>query len=180
MEKNFSISCFLLTASAIIMAATIPASCDSSGLESVPKPPEQPENMTTYGYGNLAAEALTPSTDRDWMKLFISIKGSESPDWEGFQWKVENYNPDSGKASLSSCEGGWEWTASEDVAFAISENRMEIAIPLAALGIKDARNFTVDFKWIDNSVPDGDICECMSDGDSAPDSRFRYRYIFKY
>lgn len=127
-----------------------------------------------------AAEALTPSTDRDWMKLFISIKGSESPDWEGFQWKVENYNPDSGKASLSRCEGGWEWTASEDVAFAVSENRMEIAIPLAALGIKDARNFTVDFKWIDNSVPDGDICECMSDGDSAPDSRFRYRYIFKY
>ena len=48
------------------------------------------------------------------------------------------------------------------------------------LGIADVRNFTVDFKWIDNAVTDGDIRECMRDGDSAPGDRFRYRYIFKY
>jgi hypothetical protein len=62
----------------------------------------------------------------------------------------------------------------------VSGNRMEIAVPLRELGIADVRNFTVDFKWIDNAVTDGDIRECMRDGDSAPGDRFRYRYIFKY
>lgn len=125
-------------------------------------------------------ENMTPCTDEDWMQLFISINDSGQPSWEGFHWKVENYSHDSGTASLEKCGGGWKWSAVGNVSFAVSGNSMEIAIPLADLEINDVRDFSVDFKWIDNSVSDGDICECMSDGDSAPDSRFRYRYIFKY
>ena len=56
---------------------------------------------------------------------------------------------------------------------------MEIAIPLSELGITDVRDFTVDFKWIDNAVDQGDIQQCLSDGDAAPNGRFRYRYQFK-
>lgn len=56
---------------------------------------------------------------------------------------------------------------------------MELAIPMADLGITNPNEFTLDFKWIDNAVNDGDIQECLSDGDSAPNGRFRYRYQFK-
>lgn len=50
-------------------------------------------------------------------------------------------------------------------------------VPLSSLGI-DGGQFTVDFKWIDNAVSDGDIMECIKHGDSAPNGRFRYRYMF--
>ena len=58
-------------------------------------------------------------------------------------------------------------------------NEMVIAVPMTALGIKDPNRFSLDFKWIDNAVEEGDIQECLRDGDAAPNGRFRYRYTFE-
>ena len=55
---------------------------------------------------------------------------------------------------------------------------MVVAVPFAAIGMKNPKSFTVDFKWIDNAVDQGDIQQCLSDGDAAPNGRFRYRYAF--
>lgn len=126
------------------------------------------------------ADAITPRTDRNWMRLFISVKGSASPAWEGFQWVVNNKVTGERQTTLQRSKGGWDWEDAATVEYAVEGNKMEIAVPLSTLGITDVRNFTVDFKWIDNAVTDGDICECMRDGDSAPGDRFRYRYIFEY
>ena len=126
------------------------------------------------------AEPITPRTDRNWMRLFISVKGSTAPAWEGFQWVVNNRVVGENRTTLQRSKGGWDWEEAATVDYAVSGNQMEIAIPLSELGITDVRDFTVDFKWIDNAVADGDIRECMRDGDSAPGDRFRYRYIFKY
>lgn len=126
------------------------------------------------------ADAITPHTDRDWMRLFISVNGSAGPAWEGFQWVVNNKVRSNSQTTLQSSKGGWDWEDAATIEYAVSGNKMELAIPLRTLGITDVRDFTVDFKWIDNSVTDGDIRQCMSDGDSAPGDRFRYRYIFKY
>lgn len=125
-------------------------------------------------------DPISPSGDPKWMRLFIDVKSDTNPGWEGFQWVVNNWVVSDSKTSLQRSKGGWEW---EDVAildYAVKGRQMEIAIPLDELGITNRREFTIDFKWIDNAVDAGDICECMTDGDSAPDSRFRYRYIFKY
>lgn len=126
------------------------------------------------------ADPITPHTGRNWMRLFISVKGSTSPAWEGFQWVVNNKVTSDSRTTLQRSKGGWDWEDAATVEYAVSGKQMEIAIPLSELGITDARDFTVDFKWIDNAVTDGDIRECMRDGDSAPGDRFRYRYIFKY
>ena len=126
------------------------------------------------------AEPITPRTDRNWMRHFISVKGSTAPAWEGFQWVVNNRVVGENRTTLQRSKGGWDWEEAATVDYAVSGNQMEIAIPLSELGITDVRDFTVDFKWIDNAVADGDIRECMRDGDSAPGDRFRYRYIFKY
>ena len=126
------------------------------------------------------ADPITPRTDRNWMRLFISVKGSTAPAWEGFQWIVNNRVVSENRTTLQRSKGGWDWEEAATVDYAVSGNRMEIAVPLSQLGITDARDFTGDFKWIDNAVTDGDIRECMRDGDSAPGDRFRYRYIFKY
>lgn len=125
-------------------------------------------------------QPITPRTDRDWMRLFIGINGSKAPAWEGFQWVVNNKPTSDTQTSLQRYKSGWTWEDTATVAYAVNKNQMEIAIPLSTLGITDVRQFTVDFKWIDNSVTDGDIFECMTNGDAAPDNRYRYRYIFKY
>ena len=61
----------------------------------------------------------------------------------------------------------------------VQGDEMVVAVPMDRIGIEDPKNFTVDFKWVDNAVKDGDIQECMSDGDTAPNGRFRYRYTFQ-
>ena len=119
---------------------------------------------------------MTPYSDDDWMRLFISVDGDTGNNWEGFGYVVNNSVLSGTTTTLQRAQGGWSWGDDREISYAVRDNQMEIAIPLETLHISDKDNFTVDFKWIDNSVSDGDICECMKYGDSAPNGRFRYRF----
>lgn len=120
---------------------------------------------------------LTPYTDPMWMRLFISVDG-DADGWEGFGWMLNDSFEGPGRSVLKRSDGGWNWNASGTVPVAVKDNFMELAVPLSSLGISGNR-FAVEFKWIDNAVAEGDIQECMDQGDSAPNSRFRYRYEYK-
>ena len=124
------------------------------------------------------AEAISPCTDPQWMQLFLRVDGTKTA-WEGYDFVVNRTVASEGNSVLEKCQGGWKWAKAADVKFAVSGNEMELAIPLSALGIDAAQKFTVDFKWVDNAVKDGDVQTCMRDGDSAPNGRFRYRYKYK-
>lgn len=121
---------------------------------------------------------LTAHTDARWMRLFIGVEAAADADWEGFGYVVNNKVKSGSVTCLQRSLGGWNWGGDREIAYAVNGREMELAIPLAALGITDPNRFTVDFKWIDNSVDDGDICQCMKHGDTAPNSRFRYRFSF--
>ena len=124
-------------------------------------------------------KAITPRTDANWMRLFIDVEGNRLGDWEGFQYMV-NYKPyDGSTTSLQVCRNGWNWEKPSEVQYRVKGNEMVIAVPMAALGIKDPNRFSLDFKWIDNAAGTGDIQECLTDGDAAPNGRFRYRYTFE-
>ncbi len=125
------------------------------------------------------AQTLTPHTDSLWMRLFIDVKGRERPDWEGFQYGINIEPPSGGRAVLSRSKNGWNWEKTAEIDCRIDGDRLVAAVPLAALEIADENDFAVEFKWIDNAVREGDIQECMTDGDAAPNGRFRYRYVFK-
>ncbi len=119
---------------------------------------------------------ITSHSDDNWMRLFLSVEGDTGNDWEGFHYVVNNNVKSSDITTLQRSLGGWNWGNDRDISYAVSDNQMELAIPLDALGIDDRNSFSINFKWIDNSVNDGDICECMKFGDSAPNGRFRYRF----
>jgi hypothetical protein len=54
---------------------------------------------------------------------------------------------------------------------------MTVAIPKTMLGIaNDCYDFTIDFKWTDNTREDGDIMKWYVNGDTAPVGRYNYRY----
>ena len=135
------------------------------------------DGKTLYFYVRTAAP-VTPFSDPKWMRLFIDVKGSELPDWEGFQYAVGNPAADGSKTALSRSRNGWNWEKIADLDYRVSDNEMVVAVPFAAIGMKNPKSFTVDFKWIDNAVDQGDIQQCLSDGDAAPNGRFRYRYAF--
>jgi hypothetical protein len=53
---------------------------------------------------------------------------------------------------------------------------LELVIPKKQLGII-GNEFTLDFKWADNSPVDGNAMHWLDKGDAAPNARFAYRYI---
>ena len=116
------------------------------------------------------AEPITTPEDF-WMTLYLST-GSDR-NWEGFDYAINRH-----KGALERSQGGWNWEKIADIKYHVTGNAMEMEIPLNQIGITSADKFTIDFKWVDNSCRTGDIKECMDKGDSAPDSRFKYRYRF--
>ena len=56
------------------------------------------------------------------------------------------------------------------------DNKMEIAIPRAALGVGKKSTLSFDFHWADNIQKADDITEFALSGDSAPNRRFNYRF----
>lgn len=123
-------------------------------------------------------DPITSCKDLNWMQLFVQVRGYDAPSWEGFQFVVNRIGMGTGKTILEKCKGGWNWEYVKPVSYCVKNNEMELSVPLNSLSIVDATGFSVDFKWIDNAVADGDIQTCMSDGDSAPNGRFRYRFVY--
>lgn len=123
------------------------------------------------------ATAITQHTDPRWMRLFIQVNGGGNQSWEGFDFVVNNVVNSGTSTVLERSTGGWAWQKIQDIDYRLSGNEMELAIPLSTLGITSSSGYTLDFKWVDNAIEMGDIMSCMRDGDSAPNSRFRYRYV---
>ncbi|MCQ2143186.1 MAG: hypothetical protein MJY56_03860, partial [Bacteroidales bacterium] len=138
------------------------------------------DGTNLYFYAQTASKFKNVGS-ADWMKLFIGVEpgpGSSAPAWEGFHFVVKGLAMSAKKVNLEVSEGGYSWKKIEEVDCSVNDRFIEVAVPLASLGIKDPSKFMIDFKWIDNAAKDGDIQTCLSDGDSAPDGRFRYRYVF--
>lgn len=117
---------------------------------------------------------ITPPSDPHWMWLLIDVKDRGLPDWEGFNFLV-NRQVSAGKTSLEICTGGWDWRLLETVQCRVEGNQLHLSLPKALLKIQ-GDHFAIEFKWIDNMQAPGDIMDCYTSGDAAPEGRFRYRY----
>lgn len=120
-------------------------------------------------------DAITPSTDPYWMLLFIDSDHNHSTGWEGYDYLVNLSVVDSTTTTLRQNTGGWNWTQTATLPYAVSGNKMEIRIPRLAIGLTSPA-ITLDFHWADNIQHDNDIIEFAVSGDSAPNRRFNYRY----
>lgn len=130
------------------------------------------ENLYFYAQ---TREAISPYTDQNWMWLFIDVRGTGMPEWEGFNYRVNGDPSSSTRTSVEICAGGWDWKPVGETSCRVQGNQMHIAIPKAMLGISGDQ-FVVEFKWIDNCQSPGDIMDVYINGDTAPSSRFRYRF----
>jgi hypothetical protein len=139
------------------------------------------ESRVAYDAENLyfmvkTAEAITPHTDKAWMRLFIDVVGAEGDkSWETFEYMLNRETPTADKATLERSTGGWNWEKVAEVAYTVDGDTMVVTIPRAALGIGEG-DFTVNFKWSDNMQTDGDIMDFYTNGDVAPGARYKYSF----
>ena len=98
------------------------------------------------------AEPLSPSTGPNWMLLLIDTDGDGAADF--------TVKP-----------------AEETYPVAIGERCLEVALP-RKLFSKD-RKVSFNFKWADNPSNANDIISISTTGDTAPNRRFFYRFVWK-
>ena len=70
---------------------------------------------------------------------------------EGFQYRINNDVTDN-KTSLEKSLNGWNWQKIADLDYRVAGNELVVAVPAQAIGIANANDFAIDFKWIDNAV----------------------------
>ena len=107
------------------------------------------------------AEPLTPSTDQNWMLLYIDT------DEDGkYDFLIQNSKLINSKGECF------------DLRTAVGPSALEIAIPRKLLG-KTGKKISFRFKWADNPTYPGDIISISTTGDTAPNRRFAYRFVWE-
>jgi len=120
---------------------------------------------------------LTPSSDPDWMVLFIDVDHDAATGWESYDVAVNRRVPAPGIGALETALRGWNWTATRTIEFRAAGNELELAIPREAVGLDaDSSALDIRFKWADNIPLDGDPLAFTLHGDTAPNNRFQYVY----
>ncbi|HRP54663.1 hypothetical protein [Agriterribacter sp.] len=122
------------------------------------------------------AADITPYNGKDvnWMNILIG-NNSNDDSFEGYRYIVNRKPSAKGTTSLERSAGGYNWKRVAKVKYVVKGNLMQVAIPLAALGLRE-KNCSFQFKIADNVTHYGDIMDYYVSGDSAPIGRLSYSY----
>ena len=99
------------------------------------------------------ADPLTASSDPNWMLLLIDTNEDGTYDY-----------------TIRPADGVYP--------FAVQGNVIEIAVPRKLLG-KTGKELSFAFKWADNPSNPDDIISISVTGDTAPNRRFAYRFVWR-
>ena len=122
------------------------------------------------------AEALTASSDPDWMLLLIDADGDSSTGWYGYDILLNKDITSDGIGNALRYVDG-EWRQAGEYRFAVDGNNLELSVPKSLLGVS-GKTATFDFKWADNTGELVDPISLCLKGDTAPNRRFNYRFIW--
>ena len=123
---------------------------------------------------------ITPYTANEndnWMLLLIDADKNNATGWYGYDYIINKKVVSSNITTLMKYDDG-VWSEVAKIPYAVNGNEMELEIPLSLLSMK-GKNISFDFKWADNPGELTDpIAFCLY-GDSAPNRRFNYRFIWQ-
>ena len=119
---------------------------------------------------------LTAYTGSNWMLLFIDTDQNTDTGWYGYDILVNKNVKDAENTEVMKYVDG-EWTGIAAVPYAVCGNEMELSIPAELLGVA-GRSTGFDFKWADNPQELKDPISLCLHGDTAPNRRFNYRFIW--
>jgi hypothetical protein len=120
------------------------------------------------------AKPLTPSTDKNWMLLYINTDTSKTTGWEGYDLLVNSKIVNQAETTVNVFKNG-NWNENQSIKYACAGNELELALPVSWFSNKKDE-LLFSFHWVDNSQVLLEIHEFFVHGDSAPDRRFDYLY----
>ena len=131
---------------------------DNSGRNDIVNMKVTSDSENYYFYAD-TAEKLSPSSDKNWMTLFVDEKIA-----------VNRTSPQNGKTFVEKITAeGYEKIGEADIRF--DENKVMICVPKSLI----ENDGTILFKWADN-YDENDFYSFYTKGDSAPYGRLCYRY----
>jgi hypothetical protein len=123
---------------------------------------------------------LSPSTDENWMLLFIDADKNHDTGWNGYDFAINRKIVDDKTTTLMRYDAKSPenpWVEQARLQYRVAGKTLELAVPRAALGLTgDALAF--DFHWSDHPLDLKDAISLCVNGDSAPNRRFNYRCIW--
>jgi len=122
------------------------------------------------------ASEMTPCTDSNWMLLLIDADQNTSTGWYGYDILINKNVIDGSTTEILKYENG-QWVSAGTCQYAVVGNQMELSVPKTVLGV-DGKAVSFDFKWADNPYELEDPISLCLHGDTAPNRRFNFRYIW--
>ncbi|MCX6360073.1 MAG: hypothetical protein NT029_09710 [Armatimonadetes bacterium] len=126
-----------------------------------------------------AAAPLTPFTGRNWMLLLIDADKNPATGWQGYDFVANRSVLSSTTTTLMRWTKAGVWETVAILPCRASGKALELSIPRKLLGIGGGAAASFDFKWADNPQDLKDAISLCTDGDTAPNRRFNYRFIWK-
>jgi hypothetical protein len=123
---------------------------------------------------------LTPHDGGNWMLLLVDADNNSATGWHGYDFVINKKVSSDRKTTVMRYNAANEknpWQQVAQVGYRYVGNMLEVSVPRSALGLS-ADKFTIDFKWSDNPADLNDIISLCVNGDTAPNRRFNYRFIW--
>ena len=133
------------------------------------------DDQYLYFYAE-TVENITPSTDKNWMLLYINIDRNQESGWEGYDYVINLDVKDSNTTTIQKLTKLGKPEPLAEIEYSVNANKMEIAVKRETLGLTEQNKFSLEFHWADNIGKHGKIIEFALNGDSAPERRFNYLY----
>ncbi len=117
---------------------------------------------------------ITPHTDPMWMLLLLDTDQDSATGWMGYDLVI-NQSVKSDKVTTVKRWRDGVWQTIGTATYRVSGNGLELAVPRDLAGQTDGTP-SFDFHWADNIQGFTGISELGTNGDSAPNRRWNYRF----
>ena len=114
------------------------------------------------------------------MLLLIDTDNNPQTGWFGYDFIINKNVKDEKTTTLMRFDPTHPenpWVKVADLEFRYVGNQLEVSVPRKLIGLNGAK-FIFDFKWSDNASDLKDPISLCTDGDTAPNRRFNYRFIW--
>lgn len=121
-------------------------------------------------------EPLTPATDTDWMVLLLSTNQNAQTGRHGHDIRINQTRSAADKASVERWNGK-TWEPVGTATIQVGTKDLHLAVARRSIGLSTGKPLRFDFKWTDNILPEADAIDFLDHGDTAPNARFRFRFV---
>lgn len=118
----------------------------------------------------------TPSTDHNWALLFINSDQDYSTGWFGYDYLINKNIIDESKTTILRWNKT-QWENAGQLDYAVKDNLLVVVVPRSILDA-NSDSIQLDYKWSDNPTDLVDPISLCTAGDTAPNRRFNYRFIW--